>query len=1405
MTYNISLTSGEPLVTIADNTVDINYTSLTLIGKNYSGYGQAINENFVRLLENFSNTDEPLNPLTGQIWYDAGEQVIKVRSPYNSWKSIGSTYTGSNEPTDPTTGDQWWDESAQQLKTWVGNKWTIIGPFPDDKINDIKINNVDVGRGGGSRSQNTRLGTNALMTNTTGNGSTAIGYEALISNSIGMFNTGIGNSALKSTQAGSYNTAIGFNAGSQITTGSKNVILGSNNGGIISTLSNNIILSDGDGNVRARCDSNGKWIVPGSAPSAESSVAAEFTGDLIIKKINPAIHLDHSGDVGVNLAIKCDGSNFIIFEPKDENREWFRIDDNNTSPGFSSAFVYGKEILDQNNFTKYTTTKTGLGALGTWGISVTGSAGSIEWTNVQNRPTDVGQFTNNPGYQTASGSVAYAITAGTANEVEWANVQNRPTDVGQFTNNPGYQTALGSVAYATTAGTANAVKWTDIINKPTDESLIGAQGYTGSIGFTGSFGFTGSSGISYGNGNILTNIEVGDNSLVSNTSGLENTAFGHNVLQKNTTGSRNVGIGYSVLQENISGEQNTFVGTKAGNLNTSGSFNVAVGDSAMENNLIGERNVAIGDSSLFNNRANQNTGLGYWALINNTTGKRNTAVGDSALSNNTTGSQNTAIGYGAGISITTGSNNVVIGANNGASIATLNNNIILSDGNGNIKAQVNDKGQWDFRDNRITYLSKSGHNYQAMIKDGVLYTTSGTNSNNANFGTGRGNGLNIYFGLDNFHPVRFPTLSKVKASGGNGYAVTWALLENGDLYTWGYNANGQCGLGHTTVVNYPTLSTTDVEEVYDHPSNGDIDVTHSRLFIKKLDGKIYGCGYNAYGALGIGNTTTSISSWTMLQVSNVKKLFNLGSAYGCVIIWTTTSLLVAGYNGYGQLGTNTTTTVSTLTNVANNWFPTLAGNFSDLVDIHATGGFGYYVTTTYYQTSVMMLFKTSSRTLIRCCGDNTWGQLGTGDATRAQIPVTPTGLGTLTFEEIAVFGGGPATVYARTSNNELYTWGYNGFGQIGRSVVSVPANRPGIAMSNIKKLHCDGLTSHTYSYHSQGFVVDTLGHLWSAGFDGAGGGYLGDGTFTQTPIGGSFRRVHIPWDERVDDVGHYCTTSHGRIILAKTESGNVYGWGYNAHAGLVVSASYTASATPSLIKMPDKKVDLTPFSNALPVYTYRINSSTIETVLNLKTKLMQLGWDGASDFESFTIYNEGIIGSDSSANYSLDTGADWPTPTASKNQIKIINTGHIVGRGGAGSTYIGYGDRWDPAYDGGPAIIARTQISIDNTNGTIAKGGGGGWSTYYPPGYSNSGLSAGGGGGAGYPPGRGGGAGRNATGLSGTLTTGGTTGDGAGPGKDLGIPGFSETEKNGVKPTITGDKFITWINKGNLLGPIVTN
>lgn len=127
MSYTITTTSGTTIATVADGTVNNSNTSLTLIGKNYAGYGVFLNENFVKLLENFSYSTPPTTPLTGQIWYDTGVGVLKVYTGAN-WKAISSSASGAAPPVSPVIGDLWWDSTNSQLKVWSGTTWVIIGP-----------------------------------------------------------------------------------------------------------------------------------------------------------------------------------------------------------------------------------------------------------------------------------------------------------------------------------------------------------------------------------------------------------------------------------------------------------------------------------------------------------------------------------------------------------------------------------------------------------------------------------------------------------------------------------------------------------------------------------------------------------------------------------------------------------------------------------------------------------------------------------------------------------------------------------------------------------------------------------------------------------------------------------------------------------------------------------------------------------------------------------------------------------------------------------------------------------------------------------------------------------------------------------------------------------------------------
>jgi hypothetical protein len=127
MAYTITTTAGATLASIADGTVNSTATSLTLIGKNYAGYGIFLNENYIKLLENFTNSSAPAAPLTGQLWYDSTNALLKV---YNGtiWKPISSSASGTSQPASPVVGDLWYDSQNAQLKVWSGSAFITVGP-----------------------------------------------------------------------------------------------------------------------------------------------------------------------------------------------------------------------------------------------------------------------------------------------------------------------------------------------------------------------------------------------------------------------------------------------------------------------------------------------------------------------------------------------------------------------------------------------------------------------------------------------------------------------------------------------------------------------------------------------------------------------------------------------------------------------------------------------------------------------------------------------------------------------------------------------------------------------------------------------------------------------------------------------------------------------------------------------------------------------------------------------------------------------------------------------------------------------------------------------------------------------------------------------------------------------------
>jgi hypothetical protein len=127
MAYKINNTFGTLLVTLADGTIDVATTDLTLIGKGYAGFGEKLNENLVKLLENFNNTSAPSNKITGQLWYDQTNKQLNVYTG-TKFKPVGSTTNSASQPTNAVLGDIWFDTSNTQLYVYNGTAWTLIGP-----------------------------------------------------------------------------------------------------------------------------------------------------------------------------------------------------------------------------------------------------------------------------------------------------------------------------------------------------------------------------------------------------------------------------------------------------------------------------------------------------------------------------------------------------------------------------------------------------------------------------------------------------------------------------------------------------------------------------------------------------------------------------------------------------------------------------------------------------------------------------------------------------------------------------------------------------------------------------------------------------------------------------------------------------------------------------------------------------------------------------------------------------------------------------------------------------------------------------------------------------------------------------------------------------------------------------
>ena len=125
MTYNINSYNGQLITKVPDGTIDNNSLAIGLIGRNSVNFGEAINENFVKLLKNFSSVTAPDNAIKGQLWFDATLGKLKVFDGI-MWKPTGGAIVSPTKPANLVDGDIWINSNERRAYFYDGNSASTI-------------------------------------------------------------------------------------------------------------------------------------------------------------------------------------------------------------------------------------------------------------------------------------------------------------------------------------------------------------------------------------------------------------------------------------------------------------------------------------------------------------------------------------------------------------------------------------------------------------------------------------------------------------------------------------------------------------------------------------------------------------------------------------------------------------------------------------------------------------------------------------------------------------------------------------------------------------------------------------------------------------------------------------------------------------------------------------------------------------------------------------------------------------------------------------------------------------------------------------------------------------------------------------------------------------------------------
>ena len=303
-----------------------------------------------------------------------------------------------------------------------------------------------------------------------------------------------------------------------------------------------------------------------------------------------------------------------------------------------------------------------------------------------------------------------------------------------------------------------------------------------------------------------------------------------------------------------------------------------------------------------------------------------------------------------------------------------------------------------------------------------------------------------------------------------GYDSAFAIKSDGTLWAWGYNGRGQLGDGTDIDRNRPVQITT-------MTGTTAIASGHSFTIALKSDGTVWTWGSNSYGQLGDGGAIVSGSMRsTPQQVTGLSGITSIAAGYDCSFAVNADKTIMAwGDNTYGQLGINSHG-ASTSTSAP--------------VKVHGAGDVGFLsdvkmVTAGIYHTTAVKNDGT-----VWSWGYNLNGQLGDGTTTSKDTPVLVSGLAGVVKVSARLYH-----TLAVKSDGAVYGWGQGGSGRLGNGTTdssSTPVQVLGAGGTGFMT----GVTDIGAGYdHS---IILSNGTVWTFGYNG--NGQLGIGTTTNSSI-----------------------------------------------------------------------------------------------------------------------------------------------------------------------------------------------------------------------------------------------------------------------------------------------------------------